>query len=373
MLRRIWQWIVRLLESLFGGRQNSTVTPVRKQPPKPLEPADYEYLFMQLLEGVAHGWQQPRVMKFFDALKDRITVQQWVGWLRGFGERLLASPVPNNQLAARMVHLGELGCGEIGDVAQEIGMQLLMRNPPHQEVAQWQSGQETFSTTEDVHPVYEYEQVASEDETVSPEDNQGQEAPELKQVTLDELLVMLQQDSNLAQQIAQQLQIETTNPQDIIQALINQFNAESQVAAEQAEGLVQQSVQQFQAGDYEAAIASIDSATEIAPSNEIIWYSRGELMQILGRYEEAIASFDRATQINPDNHEAWYKRGSALRNLERYEEAIASYDRAIQINPDYYEAWYNRGVVLRDLGRYEEAVASYDKALEIKPDKQDEA
>lgn len=370
MLRRIWQWIVRLFQGLFGGRrQNSKVPSVRKQPPKPLEQTDYEYLFMQLLEGVAHGWQQARVLKFFDSLKDRITMEQWVSWLRGFGERLLASSAPNNQLAARMVHLGELGCGQIGEVAQEIGMQMLVRNPPHQELAQGVSEQDASLATQDLRPVYEYVEE-SEDENVL-EDNQ--EASELKQVTLDELLVMLQQDSHLVQQLAEQLQLETSDPQVIIQALIDRFNAANQETPDEAEALLQQSIQQFQAGDYESAIASISSATEIAPSNDRIWYSRGELMGILGRYEEAIASYDIATQINPNYYEAWYNRGSALRNLQNYEEALASYNRAIEIQPDYYEAWYNRGLVLRDLGRYEEAVASYDKALEIKPDKQEQA
>ncbi len=368
MLRRIWQWIVSLFQGLVGGRQNSKVPPIHKQPLKPLDQADYEYLFMQMLEGVAHGWQQARVLKFFDALKDRITTEQWIVWLRGFGERLLASPVPNNQLAARMVHVGELRCGEIGEVAQEIGMQLLMRNPPHQEVAKEIGEQDASFAVQDLHPVYEYEEVESRDETV-PQDSQG--TPEVKQVTLEELLVLLEQDGNLVQQLAQQLQIETTDPQLIVQTLINQFNTASQLTTEQVEALLQQSVQQFQAGNYESAIASLDSATEIAPDNDRIWYSRGELMGILGRDQEAIASYDRATQINPDYYEAWYNRGSALKNLNCHEEALASYDRAIQIKQDYYEAWYNRGTVLRDLGRYEEAVASYDKALEIKPDKKD--
>lgn len=366
MLRRIWQWIVSLFQDLFGTRQTQKVSSVHKQLSKPLDQADYEYLFMQLLEGVAHGWQQARVLKFFDTLKDRITTDQWVVWLRGFGERLLASPVPNNQLATRMVQVGELGCGEIGEVAQEIGMQLLMRNTPHQEVAREVSNSDASLETQDLRPVYEYEEVESKDETVL----QGSlEASEVKQVTLEELLAMLEQDSNLVQQLAQQLQLETTDPQLIVQTLISQFNTAGQLTAEQVESLLQQSVQEFQAGNYESAVAAIDSATKIAPDNDRVWCSRGELMGILERNEEAIASYDRATQINPDYYEAWYNRGDVLKKLNLQEEALASYDRVIQVKPDHYEAWYNRGVVLRDLGRYEEAVASYDKALEIKPDK----
>ncbi|GAC1453950.1 MAG: hypothetical protein NVS2B14_22130 [Chamaesiphon sp.] len=92
---------------------------------QPLKDADYEYLFVQLLEGVAHGWQQARLMHFFEALGERSNTELWIDWLRRFGERLLASATVNKDIAARMVQLGEVGCGEIGEVAYEIGMQLL--------------------------------------------------------------------------------------------------------------------------------------------------------------------------------------------------------------------------------------------------------
>ncbi|HEY9695150.1 MAG TPA: hypothetical protein V6D15_23355 [Oculatellaceae cyanobacterium] len=127
MLQGIWKSLVNAFQSLFGSgtSQKPTVSLLRNEPPPALEDADYEYLFMQLIEGVAHGWQQQRLLKFFDALEHRTTQEQWFAWLRRFGDRLLTSSVPNNELAARMVQLGEIGCGEIGVMAYDIGMQLL--------------------------------------------------------------------------------------------------------------------------------------------------------------------------------------------------------------------------------------------------------
>jgi len=52
-------------------------------------------------------------------------------------------------------------------------------------------------------------------------------------VTLDQLLIMLEQDQNLRQQISQQLNIETDDPQLIIQELINQYHAPSQSNTDQ--------------------------------------------------------------------------------------------------------------------------------------------
>jgi hypothetical protein len=42
---------------------------------------------------------------------------------------------------------------------------------------------------------------------------------------------MLQQDENLCQQIAEQLGIETGNPEEIIQALVNQYDEANESSA----------------------------------------------------------------------------------------------------------------------------------------------
>jgi tetratricopeptide (TPR) repeat protein len=125
---------------------------------------------------------------------------------------------------------------------------------------------------------------------------------------------------------------------------------------------------QWQKGDFEGAIASLDKALKIKPDYHGAWNSRGISLGNLGRLEEAIASFDKALEFKLDFHEARFNRGVALYRLGRLEEAIASWDKALEIKPDYHEAWYLRGVVLGNLGRLEDAIASYDKALEFKPD-----
>jgi CHAT domain-containing protein/tetratricopeptide (TPR) repeat protein len=126
--------------------------------------------------------------------------------------------------------------------------------------------------------------------------------------------------------------------------------------------------EQYNLGDFEGAIASLDKALEIKPDYHVAWYSRGVVLGNLGRVEDAIASYDKALEIKPNLHEAWYNRGIALRNLGRLQEAIDSYDKALKSKPDDDVAWNNRGVALGYLGRVEDAIASYDKALEIKPD-----
>jgi hypothetical protein len=91
----------------------------------PLTAADHEYLFLQLLEGVAHGWQQPRVMKFFTTLRHRVPKSQWLAWLEKFGEQLVESPNPSEDMARRLIQLSELDCGEVTSLAGDYGHRAL--------------------------------------------------------------------------------------------------------------------------------------------------------------------------------------------------------------------------------------------------------
>jgi hypothetical protein len=128
MLKKIWQSFMRWFRKLFGrgaSKSSNRFAPTAELPP--LDDTDREYLFMQLLEGVAHGWQQPRAIGFFNKIRQRVRKSEWLEWLDRFGNNLLAAPVPNYELAGRMVQLGQLDCGEIGDLAGEYGARLLDR------------------------------------------------------------------------------------------------------------------------------------------------------------------------------------------------------------------------------------------------------
>ncbi|MEB3219150.1 MAG: tetratricopeptide repeat protein [Nostocales cyanobacterium 94392] len=90
--------------------------------------SDLEFLFTQLLEGVYQGREQHWAQRWLQNIEHRVSQQRWLEWLQDFGNKILASSAPNHELASRMVDLGELEIGEIGDVAYEIGIQLLTRN-----------------------------------------------------------------------------------------------------------------------------------------------------------------------------------------------------------------------------------------------------
>lgn len=121
--------------------------------------------------------------------------------------------------------------------------------------------------------------------------------------------------------------------------------------------------EQYERGDFEGAIASLDKAIEFKPDYHQAWINRGLALVNLGRYEDAIASWDKAIEIKPDYHDAWYNRGLTLVILGRIEEAIASFNKAIEFKPDDRQAWINKGIALENLGQFEEKKLTLQTAL----------
>ncbi len=322
MLKQIWQWLKGLFGRLLETPQSSiSSSPTREAPP--LADSDYEFLFRQLLEGIAHGWQQDRIIKWFEGMRGRTPFTEWAAWLRRFGERVLASAALNNELAGRLVQLGEKtipvkSLQEIGEVAYSIGTQLLDRNPK-EPIWEFDGDDGAFLDVEEEAPVQDEGEAAIE-----------QQVP-TEMITIDELFVRLQEDPMLVQMIAQQVGIETTDPQVVLEAVVNQFQAANEAAASEAEVFFAQGVQQDEAGDWEEAIASYNKALEIQPNLYEVWFNKGNVLAKVGRLEEAVFAYDKVIEIQPNIHEVWINRGNALSNLGRWEESNTSYEKAREI------------------------------------------
>ena len=99
-----------------------------------LSDADYEFLFNQLLEGVAHGWHDRRIIKFFNQLGDRGQQSDWIAWLERLRPKITTLPIQSKrQLGTIMIRLGELTqstpqVSQIGTVSNRIGRELLFGN-----------------------------------------------------------------------------------------------------------------------------------------------------------------------------------------------------------------------------------------------------
>ncbi|MDJ0729416.1 MAG: tetratricopeptide repeat protein [Crocosphaera sp.] len=372
LLKRFWQWIQQFFAQVFGS-SSSLAGDEKNALKQPLSDTDYEFLFSQLLDGVAHGWHEGRILKYFEDLGERGKTKLWVAWLERFGEKALSSAAPNLQLAARMMRLGELAQSfqkiePIGKTAYEIGRKLYTREA---DSAVWEYvGPDTQVT--------DVMQTEIKPPTLEESLNEDNPPPQTETLTIEELTTRLQQDPELASQVSQQLGIESKDPQTLVNALISHFEAQqppdtpqpspdTQSSAETVETYFNQGIEQANLGDLEAAIALWDQALAVDANFAPAWHNRGSALATIGQLEEAIASFDRALALNAQDIEALNAKGQVLYSLEQWPEAIACWDQVLTIQPNYYQAWYNRGSALELMGQPSEALESYQKAVDIEP------
>jgi hypothetical protein len=250
MFKKIWQSFMRWFRKLFGGGTAKAINRVSVAELPPLDDTDREYLFMQLLEGVAHGWQQPRAIGFFNKIRQRVRKSEWLEWLDKFGNNLLAAPVANYELAGRMVQLGQLECGEIGDLAGDYGMRLLNRQAeeypgellPIMEFSSLESAYADEPTPFHLNggQDWNFDEVPSEllvdnEPTHSPspgsfthESGAATSSSETREITLEEFSAMLHKDPGLVAELAEQFGIQTTDPQIIINTVVAQMQQQVQ-------------------------------------------------------------------------------------------------------------------------------------------------
>ncbi|WP_446407867.1 tetratricopeptide repeat protein, partial [Coleofasciculus sp.] len=122
MVKQFWRWLMRLIQPLLPPFLKQK--PHRRVKRQRLSDADYQQLFGQLLTGVSQGWNSEQV---FQQLGHRMNDRYFKAWLREYGKQLRKLPEADHQLASQLVRLSRVGCGELGEIAAEIGRELLMK------------------------------------------------------------------------------------------------------------------------------------------------------------------------------------------------------------------------------------------------------
>lgn len=380
-----------------------------------LSDADYEFLFNQLLEGIAHGWHDRRITKFFEQLGDRGKPEDWIAWLERIGPRLLKLPVQSQQqLGMLMTRLGELTrstaeIGQIGATSYLWGRKLLLGDKPTtvweyvgpdialpQSSLAAESSERSPSATPDRPLVEEaidvpqpteievLETPRSSPDTVTPpvspdsidferdrhsEESQTHPAkPEAKQPQTSQTseLPLAATESELTETA----RIRESSSEDPTKSLWD--DEPEAIDMQQVMHLIQEDrdlARQISQKLNPSSLHNTTAASDEQSHVELIesWFNLGLKQVSAGELEQAIASWEKALNINPNLSEAWHNRGSALGRLGNYEAAIDSFQNALSINPNNYQAWNERAHALYQLHNWTEAVASWSNALKIMP------
>jgi len=186
-------------------------------------------------------------------------------------------------------------------------------------------------------------------------------------VDAKQIIDLIQEDQELAQQVSQKLNISLNNlVLDNNQSLVPKDSTSSSL--ELIESWFNLGLKQVSAGEFTKAISSWEKALKINPNLSEAWHNRGSALGRLGEYQKAVESFQNALKLDSNNYQAWNDHAHALYQLENWSEAVESWGNAIKLMPANHLFWYNRGCGLEQLENCTEAIISYEKSLEIKPD-----
>ena len=125
----------------------------------------------------------------------------------------------------------------------------------------------------------------------------------------------------------------------------------------------------------EKASGDIHKLIQLDPEPWFYWFRRGALYDARskayfrrGDYDRAIADLNTLLQLEPNRAEAYHNRGAAYGAKGDLDRAIADFDRAIQLNPRLKSAHYNRGGAYKLKGDQARARADFDKEEQLYPD-----
>jgi protein O-GlcNAc transferase len=98
---------------------------------------------------------------------------------------------------------------------------------------------------------------------------------------------------------------------------------------------------ELHAGNFHAAIETIESAARLAPYLAAVPYTRGRIHKARGELSLALECYEQAERLDPANPDIPTSSGIALRALGRREEAVAAYRRALAAHPGHVLASTN--------------------------------
>ncbi len=137
------------------------------------------------------------------------------------------------------------------------------------------------------------------------------------------------------------------------------------------------------AGNYDQAITLLQQATQVDPSQDLVWGYLGDAQRGAAAhatdppartkgYQDAIESYQKALALKPTSGPYMAQLADAYAHTGQTDKAVEQYAAAAQADPQnagtYY---YNEGVVFTNTGKSDEAVAALDKALQADPNRAD--
>jgi lipoprotein NlpI len=122
---------------------------------------------------------------------------------------------------------------------------------------------------------------------------------------------------------------------------------------------------EFQADDYDAAIADFGRTLELDPRNQFAAFDRGVVKMRKNDAAGAIADFSLVIAINPHSVPAYGDRAVAKQSTGDFTGAIADFTRILELDPKDGLIYYDRGFAKILQGDFAGALPDLDQAIAL--------
>jgi tetratricopeptide (TPR) repeat protein len=137
---------------------------------------------------------------------------------------------------------------------------------------------------------------------------------------------------------------------------------------EYAKVLYKQGLENYQTGDYKAALNKFTQAINIDPNYAPAYNKRGDSFYRLGDYNKSQKDSSNAILLNPKDANAYYDRGFILYSNGNYNGAMADFKEALKLDQNNADAYYGMGLARTKINQKQLALDDLNKAISLKTD-----
>jgi tetratricopeptide (TPR) repeat protein len=131
-----------------------------------------------------------------------------------------------------------------------------------------------------------------------------------------------------------------------------------------------QAKQLEEAGNWDEAINVLQQATQVDPTQDLMWFKLGDAQRGAKKYPEAIVSYQKAIELKSTVGAYHSNLADAYAKSGQTDKAIQEYAAAAAVEPANAATYYfNEGAVFTNTGKTEEAVVAFDNAIKADPTK----
>jgi len=151
----------------------------------------------------------------------------------------------------------------------------------------------------------------------------------------------------------------------IIPSLCLAGDASSQAIEDQSLKHINQGVNYFNEGEYDAAEGEFQAALKLNPELAMAHYNLGIINYWRGEYKDARKYFEKAIDKNNDEPAYYFNLGLTYFQMGDYRQAINRFRTAAALDSMDAGTYYNLALAYRKNGDHDKAAMAYEKCIEL--------